>query len=264
VGSKGIAEMAGKRAVPVDPAARARVRPDAKPTVKRGKVVPGRKAALPIRAPRGRPKHVDGGAIRKNILDAAIKIFAERGLGGARIATISKMARSNDRMIYYYFGSKEKLYIAVLETLYRNMTDAERALALDLTDPMDALRRLARFTMQHYIDHPEMITVLNNENLHRGRHVSKAKSLKRLSSPALELLEKIVDRGIAEDVFRPDINAMQLYIAIMSLNYFYVSNRWTLTAFLGRDLMASDELKAWQDWVWQMIERSVTPRTAKR
>lgn len=219
--------------------------------------MPGRKAAVPKRVPRGRPKLVDGGIIRKNILDAAIRIFAERGLSGARIATISKLAKSNDRMIYYYFGSKEKLYIAVLETLYVNMTDAERELALDLTDPMDALRRLAVFTMRHYIEHPEMITVLNNENLHRGRHVSKAKSLKRLSSPALEMVEKIVSRGISERVFRADVEPLQLYIAIMSLNYFYVSNRWTLTAFLGRDLMDAGELSRWQDWVWKMLERSV-------
>ncbi|CAN5490469.1 T3SS transcriptional regulator BspR [soil metagenome] len=249
--------MAVKRAVSADAAMRPRPRTDGAAAARRPDPVPGRKAALPKPAPRGRPKIADGGVIRQNILDAAIRIFAERGLSGARIASISKLAKSNDRMIYYYFGSKEKLYIAVLETLYRTMTDAERALELNLADPMDALRRLVRFTMQHYIDHPEMITVLNNENLHRGRHVSKAKSLKRLSSPALELLEQIVSRGISDGVFRADIGPMQLYIAIMSLNYFYVSNRWTLTAFLGRDLMAPQELASWQDWAWQMIERSV-------
>lgn len=249
--------MAEKRAVTVrNTPRRAPVKPAAA-VIQPGGALPARKAKLPKAAPRGRPKLVDGGIIRKNILDAAIRIFAERGLSGARIATISKMAKSNDRMIYYYFGSKEKLYIAVLETLYVNMTDAERDLALDLTDPMDALRRLAVFTMRHYIEHPEMITVLNNENLHRGRHVSKAKSIRRLSSPALEMVEKIVSRGIAEKVFRADVEPLQLYIAIMSLNYFYVSNRWTLTAFLGRDLMDARELSRWQDWVWKMLERSV-------
>jgi TetR/AcrR family transcriptional regulator, upper aerobic nicotinate degradation pathway regulator len=250
--------MAGKRAVAAKVGPRRGATADAKSGSPRAEAMPARKAVVPKKsASRGRPKVMDGGIIRQNILHAAIRIFAERGLSGARIATISKLARSNDRMIYYYFGSKEKLYIAVLETLYRNMTDAERELALDLTDPMDALRRLAHFTMQHYIDHPEMITVLNNENLHRGRHVLKAKSLKRLSSPALELVEKIVARGVADGVFRPDIEPLQLYIAIMSLNYFYVANRWTLTAFLGRDLMDKNELASWQDWVWNMLERSV-------
>lgn len=223
----------------------------------RAEARPLRKSSAPAAAPRGRPKQLDGGAIRQNILAAAIRVFADRGLGGARIKAISKAAKSNDRMIYYYFGSKEKLYIEVLETLYRNMTDAERDLALDLADPLDALRRLVRFTMEHYIKHPEMIAVLNNENLHRGRHVSKAKSLKRLSSPALALIEKIVGRGIELEVFRADLDPMQLYISIMALNYFYVSNRWTLTAFLGRDLMATNEMGPWQDWVWQMVERAV-------
>ena len=245
--------MAKTRAIPIRSGARAGAAAKGAKAEAAAKVAVLRKPA----APRGRPKQLNGGVIRQNILDAAIRVFAERGLGGARIKAISKVARSNDRMIYYYFGSKEKLYIEVLETLYRNMTDAERNLALDLSDPMQALRRLVRFTMQHYIQHPEMIAVLNNENLHRGRHVSKAKSLKRLSSPALALIEQIVMRGVEAGVFRADVDPTQLYISIMALNYFYVSNRWTLSAFLGRDLMASDEMGPWQDWVWQMVERSV-------
>jgi AcrR family transcriptional regulator len=249
--------VAKKPAIPGESGVRGRVKTDVKTASSQAGPAPVRKSSAPAAAPRGRPKQANGGVIRQNILDAAIRIFADRGLGGARIKAISKIARSNDRMIYYYFGSKEKLYIEVLETLYRNMTDAERDLALDLSDPLDALRRLVRFTMDHYIKHPEMIAVLNNENLHRGRHVSKAKSLKRLSSPALAQIEKIVGRGIELGVFRRDLEPMQLYIAIMALNYFYVSNRWTLTAFLGRDLMAGDEMEQWQNWVWQMVERAV-------
>jgi AcrR family transcriptional regulator len=72
---------------------------------------------------RGRPTgHV---ATRENILRAAIDVFAKNGFAGARVEKISKAARSTDRMIYYYFGSKERLFVAVLETIYKELVDAE-------------------------------------------------------------------------------------------------------------------------------------------
>jgi AcrR family transcriptional regulator len=218
---------------------------------------PGRQPPKRAGKPLGRPKLAAGGHTRESILDAAIRVFADRGLGGARIKAISKAARCNDRMIYYYFGSKEKLFVEVLKTIYQQMTDAERDLSLDLSDPVAALRRLVRFTMEHYLKHPEMVTLLNNENLHRGRYVSKAKSLKRLSSPALEQIDAILRKGVEAGVFRSGIEPLQLYLAILALNYFYVSNHWTLSAFLGRDLMAEQEIGAWQDWVWNMVEKAV-------
>ena len=213
-------------------------------------------APTPRAKPRGRPKIING-ETRESILAAATRVFAAGGLSGARIKAISKAARSNDRMIYYYFGSKEKLFIEVLTAAYQRMTSAESALSLDLSDPMAALRRLVRFTMQHYLDHPEMLTLLNSENLHRGRHVSKAKGLKHLSSPALEQIETILRAGVKAGVFRQGIEPHRLYVSILALNYFYVSNRWTLGAFLGRDLMADGEMGPWQEWVWEMVEKTV-------
>src|SRR5579884_160821 len=116
--------------------------------------VPAASRRAPARR-RGRPrgKGGRGGATsdtRDNILQAAVKIFAEHGLGGGRVNLISRAARANDRMIYYYFGSKEKLFVAVLGKIYRDMWEAERALDLDLDDPQQALRQITQFTMNHY------------------------------------------------------------------------------------------------------------------
>jgi AcrR family transcriptional regulator len=208
----------------------------------------------------GRPKQgANGPAVdtRDAILQAAVKVFAERGLGGGRISLISRAARSNERMIYYYFGSKEKLFIAVLETIYRDMWRAESALDLDLADPAKALERNVQFTMDHYLAHPEMLALLNNENLHRGRYASKAKRMKDLSSPALELMGQICSRGIEQGVFRPGIAPLNVYLSILALNYFYVSNRYTLSSFLGIDLMDPHHLSAWRAWVAEAVMRAV-------
>ena len=184
-------------------------------------------------------------------------MFAERGLGGGRINLVSRAARSNDRMIYYYFGSKEKLFVEVLEKIYRDMWEAESALDLDLSDPVGALQKVVRFTMNHYLTHPELLTLLNNENLHKGKYVSKSKALKELSSPALALMQKIYQSGVKQRVFRRGIVPLNIYLSILALNYFYLSNRYTLTAFLGLDVMADDQLNGWQEWVVDVVLRAV-------
>jgi AcrR family transcriptional regulator len=210
------------------------------------------------RAPRRRRGRTRGnGNTRDSILAAAVKVFAERGLGGGRINLISRAARSNDRMIYYYFGSKEKLFIQVLEKIYRDMTAAESELKLESADPVRALEQIVAFTMNHYLAHPEMITLLNNENLHKGKHVSKSKTMKDLSSPALDLMERVYRRGVEQGVFRAGVPPLHIYLSILALNYFYVSNRYTLSAFLGLDLMGDDNLTAWRGWVADMVLRGV-------
>jgi hypothetical protein len=112
------------------------------------------------------------------------------------------------------------------------------------------------FTLDHYLTHPEMLTILNNENLHRGRYVSKSKEMKRFSSPALDLMSKIYGRGVEEGVFRSGLDPLQIYLSILALNYFYVSNRYTLSAYLGLDL-AGEQLKLWRRWVAEMVVRAV-------
>jgi AcrR family transcriptional regulator len=207
---------------------------------------------------RGRPKaQPNGSGTRESILQAAVKVFAERGLGGGRINLVSRAARSNDRMIYYYFGSKEKLFVEVLEKIYRDMWEAESKLDLDLADPVAALRKVVRFTMDHYLTHPELLTLLNNENLHKGKYVSKSKAMKELSSPALALMQKIYQSGVKQAVFRPGIAPLNIYLTILALNYFYVSNRYTLSAFLGLDLMVDSHLTQWREWVVDVVLRAV-------
>jgi TetR/AcrR family transcriptional regulator, upper aerobic nicotinate degradation pathway regulator len=192
---------------------------------------------------RGRP--AGQVATRENILRAAIDVFAKQGFAGARVEKISKAARTTDRMIYYYFGSKERLFVAALETIYKELGDAEAALDLSGLAPDAALCAILRFTWNHYLSHPEMLTLLNNENLQQGRHVSRSKRVKELSFPFVSILSELLARGTKQKLFRPNINAQDLYVAMCALGYFYLSNRYTLSAFLGTNLMAPEALDQW-------------------
>ncbi|MCX2816430.1 MULTISPECIES: TetR family transcriptional regulator [unclassified Pseudomonas] len=180
---------------------------------------------------------------RDNILKAAVKVFSKEGFTGGRIEQISTLAKSNDRMIYYYFGSKEKLFISVLEHIYASFNQAEAKLRLDLADPEQALRELVAFIWDYYVRHPEFVTILATENLHQGLHARKSQNLRALSGEAVGVLRPIIEAGQAKGLFRDDICITHAYLMIASLCYFYNSNRHTLSSFLAVDL-ADKQAKA--------------------
>jgi len=185
-----------------------------------------------------RPLIRDAEKTRALVLEAAAAEFARFGLGGARVDRIAAQAGVNVRMLYYYFTNKDALFLAVLERAYRMIRDAEQDLDLDQVDPREAVRLLVRFTWDFQLAHPEFITLLNSENLHRGRHLARSKLVAGLHSRQLELIGRLLERGAKAGAFRRGVDPMQLYITIAGLGYFYLSNRHTLSAIFGRDLMA--------------------------
>ncbi len=196
---------------------------------------------------------------RDSILRAATKIFAKHGFSGGRIDEISKAAKSYDRMIYYYFGSKEDLFIAVLEDMYRKFNEAEMALDLSSDHPEESLKAVIAFMWNFYQRNPEFITLLNDENLHRGKHISKSLRAREYSSPAIQIIEQLMESGVREKVFRSGVAARDVYLMIAAMNYFYLSNRHTLSAFLGEKLESPEALAHWQGFVVESVLRTVKP-----
>jgi AcrR family transcriptional regulator len=196
-------------------------------------------------------------ATRESILRAATKVFAKYGYDGGSVEKISKAAKSYDRMIYYYFGSKEGLFIAVLEGIYRRMDDAEAALDLDASRPVEALTAVIRFVLGYYRRNPDFVTLLNTENLHKGRHIAKSLRAREYSSRAIAIIREIVASGVAQGLFRDDVAARDLYLLIASTGYFYTSNRHTLTAFLGEPLETPEAVAHWEDFVIETVLRTV-------
>jgi AcrR family transcriptional regulator len=180
---------------------------------------------------------------RGRILGAALDEFARFGLGGARVDRIAARAGANKRMLYYYFGDKDSLFLAALEDRYENIRSAERALDLEHLEPREALRRLVRFTWEYFLQHPEFLTLLNSENLHRGRHLARSRKVREMHSPLAGMLRRILRRGERAGVFRRGVDPVQLYISIAAEGYFYLSNRYTLAAIFGRELMSKAALE---------------------
>lgn len=180
----------------------------------------------------------DPGLTRARILAAAKSEFARAGLGGARVDRIAALAGANKRMLYYYFGNKDELFRAVLEATYEHIRESEKALRLEAVAPPEAIRRLVAFTWHYFLEHPEFLSLLNSENLHRAEHLKQSTKVRRMHSPLVAMIRAILDRGRRSGEFRDGVDAMQLYISIAGLAFFYLGNNYTLSAIFGRDLKA--------------------------
>ena len=187
------------------------------------------------KAPEPRPRDADRS--QKDILDAALGEFALHGLGGARMERIAERAGVNQRLIYYYFESKESVFLAVLERAYEGIRGEEQQLNLTQVEPIEAIRRLIAFTWNYYLAHPEFLTLLNSENLHRARHLKQSAKVQTMHSPLVKTIAGVLERGSQAGLFRAGVDPVQLYISIAGLSYFYLGNSYTLSTIFNRELL---------------------------
>jgi len=192
-----------------------------------------------------------------DIIEVATREFAENGLAGARIDVIAEAMRTSKRMIYYYFGSKEGLYIAVLEEAYRRMREIEANLHLEDLAPEDALRSLVGYTVDYQLAHPDFIRLVMTENIHRGEYLARSAAIQDLNVPAIEGLRSVYERGVAQGVFRSGLDPVDLHMSISALSVFNVANRHTFSLIFKRDLESPAALAARRENIIEMIVRYV-------
>jgi len=194
-------------------------------------------------APSGRSRKPDAERTRREILEAARQEFAERGLSGGRVDAIAARMRTNKRMIYYYFGSKEGLYLATLEQAYGDIRGVEQELDLDSLTPSDAVRRIIEFTFDYQETHPDFIRLVSIENIHHGKHLAQSERLRNLNTSVIQRLDGILQRGRHSGAFRSDIDPIDLHMLISAFCFFRVSNRYTFGALFGCDFTAPEQRK---------------------
>ncbi len=192
-----------------------------------------------------------------DIIEVATHEFSEKGLAGARIDVIAEAMRTSKRMIYYYFGSKEGLYIRVLEEAYRRIRQIEAGLHLEDLAPEDALRRLVGFTVDYQLANPDFIRLVMTENIHRGEYLAQSKLIHKLNVPAIEGLRAVYERGVASGVFRAGLDAVDLHMSISALSFFNTANRHTFARIFKRDMESPAAIVARRDSIIEMVLRFV-------
>jgi AcrR family transcriptional regulator len=165
----------------------------------------------------------DAERTRAEILTVAAAEFAERGYNGARVDEIAARTRTTKRMIYYYFGGKKQLYIAALERAYARIRAAEQAVDVDQLPPLEAIRRLAEITFDHHEANPDFIRLVSIENIHRGEHITRLPDLVDVNTPAVRLLERLLEHGRRSGEIRSDIDAVDLHMMISAYCFFRVT-----------------------------------------
>jgi AcrR family transcriptional regulator len=196
---------------------------------------------------------------QSRILEAAVVEFAANGLTGTRVEAIAERAEINKRMIYQYFGSKELLYQAVIEKVYRDVWDAEAALKLEQLPPRDALIALVTFVWTYYLEHPEFITILNSENQLKAVHFRKSRTIREGAANSRPLVDDILRRGEADGSFREGIDPIQLSLTITSICYYYFTNQATSSIVYGQRMMTQTALERRLAFNIQTILAIVSP-----
>jgi len=229
-------------------------KPSRKAKITRRSAHPG--VAVKLHKPKG-PRIKDADATRTNILDEALREFSDSGYSGARVDTIADRTRTSKRMLYYYYGSKEGLYLEVLKECYGRIRGLEAAFHLENLPPMLALRKLVELTVDYQATHSDFIRIIMTENIHRGEHIVQIPELKAVNRRIIELITQLCKRGVAEGVFRDDFDPVDLHMNISALSFFNVSNQYTFGYLFDRDFTDKKTQAARREEIVETIIRYV-------
>jgi AcrR family transcriptional regulator len=200
-----------------------------------------------------KPKASD--ANRARIIKAALNEFASRGFKGASMGAIAAQTHTTRAMINYYFGNKEKIYMAVLEDVYAEIRHAESFLDLDHLAPVDAIRRILDFTFHYYVEHEYFVRLVVAENQAKGRYFRKSRAMRSLNRPIIDTLTRVIKRGQVDGVFRNKVDPVEVHMAIAALGMFNVTNQYTFGAIFQRDMGAKGNVRRRCEMVTEVILR---------
>jgi AcrR family transcriptional regulator len=195
----------------------------------------------------------DPDGTKENILEVATEEFVDAGFSGARVDAIAEKTKTSKRMLYYYFGSKEGLYLAVLERAYAKIRTLESRLNLENLAPEDAMRSLIRNTFDHDDANPDFVQLVSIENIHRAEHLKNSAVLRRTNSGVIDIISAILERGYASGVFTRRADPIDLHQMISAACFFRVSNRHTFGVIFNRDLMGAELKSRHRDMIADMI-----------
>jgi AcrR family transcriptional regulator len=197
------------------------------------------KTQKPAKAPQRR----NADATRAKILQAALNEFSERGLPAASTDDIAERCGVNKRMIYYYFGSKEGLYLAALESVYANLVALEKEIEIEHLDPPAAIEAIINLKIDYYVTNPHFISFLSMENFYKAKHLRKSKKLNMFKSPLTDVIARILERGQRSGQFRHDVEPVNFYVSICGLCIMYFTNQHTLGVIFGRKMTRDDNIQ---------------------
>lgn len=191
----------------------------------------------------GTPRRRNAERTRATLLEIATEEFANKGYAGARVDEIVQRCGVTKNVLYHYFESKEQLFVEVMELAYERMRKRQNEWSFAELEPEEAIAKLTIYTFEHFRDEPQIIRLLNSENLYKAKHIKMSRKIPDLYNPLISAISDVLAKGRAAGRFRDDVDLADLYITISGLSYFYLSNQYTLGHVLRQDLMDEKRLK---------------------
>ena len=179
---------------------------------------------------------------REDILCAAEEEFSGKGLYGARVDEIARLANINKRMIYEYFGSKEELYKAVLAEVYSRLSRREMGLLATDMPCDEKMRCIIRLYFEFMANSPSYVNMILWENLNQGRYIQEM-DFSKIKDPSLDLIRNTIEQGKSNGVFKPSLDTEQTILSLLMVTFSYFSNRFTLSKLLGKKLDDEESLQ---------------------
>ena len=210
------------------------------------------------------PARRDPAATRNALVAAGVSEFARKGFAGARVDEIAQAANVNKQLVYHHFGDKQGLYLAALESVYSEIREKERQLSLGQLEPQEAMAQLVGFSFDYLVEHPEFIALLADENRNLGAHVLASEQLQTMHTPFVDMMEATLKEGVKAGVFCDDFDAINLYISIAGISYFFFSNNHTLSAIFGKRLRSGAALVQRRRHVIQFALNALRPGAPRR
>lgn len=197
--------------------------------------------------------------MRQALLDAGKTEFANYGYDGARLERIAAKVGCAKRMLYYYFGNKKDVYLAVIEQSYSDIRASEEQLNLDALEPLQALHTLARKSFDYHEHNQQFTRLVLQENFQGGEMLRQISSIDTLRKAAFEPLGRILQRGVAQGLFKEGITAVDVHYLISALSSFRVDHSATWRSLLQVDLMGA----AMRERHQQMLQDQLTALVSK-
>lgn len=173
---------------------------------------------------------------RDRLMKAARTEFALHGFAGARVERILAKAGANPRMLYHYIGGKSDLYVAVLEEALGDLRSHELRLDIEQADPVEGLLQLFDFMNDHFEGNQHLVRLLTNENLLKARFMKTSSRIREMSSPVLVMISRLLERGGEGGLLVSGLDPLRVYVLMVALSQFHLSNVHTLSVIFDRDL----------------------------
>jgi len=200
----------------------------------------------------------DPTGVRADILRIATSEFVANGFGGTRVDEIAARTHTTKRMIYYYFDSKEALFVSVLDRTFDEYWHEESKVDMTGMDPVSAMRYFAEDRFDAYLQNGDFVRLMAIENHRAAARFATRAASRPQGNKNVDVVAAVLEQGIAAGLFRADIDAIDVRMLVVSYSTFRTVFHSTVQTVYGRDMLDPSRLGFYRKLAGDMLVATLT------